>query len=88
MAFMRLSPKKRLICVGNFSAVPRTQYRLALPVEGEYKVLINSDLDVYAGGGTMRIEELVTEDATHNGRPYSARLELPPLSTLWLDVPN
>jgi 1,4-alpha-glucan branching enzyme len=90
VAFIRKSPEtgKRMICVGNFSAVPRTQYRLALPVAGEYEVLINSDAEVYSGAGEVAVRRLLAEEVSHHGREHSASLALPALSTLWFEIPN
>jgi len=89
VAFMRKSPEtgKRMICVGNFSAVPRNQYRLALPLAGEYDVLINSAAEVYAGSGEVAVGSLLAEEVSHHGRGHSASFDLPALSTLWLEVP-
>jgi 1,4-alpha-glucan branching enzyme len=90
VAFMRKSAEtgKRMICVGNFSAVPRTQYRLALPVAGEYKVLINSAAEVYSGSGEVAVGSLQAEEVSHHGRAHSANVDLPALSTLWFETPN
>jgi 1,4-alpha-glucan branching enzyme len=90
VAFMRKSPKtgKRIICVGNFSAVARSQYRLVLPEAGEYKLVINSDADVYAGSGRVSIDTVSSEAVAHHGREYSASVDLPALSTMWFDVPS
>ena len=90
VAFMRKSSEtgKRIICVGNFSAVPRDQYRLALPQAGKYKLRINSDNDVYAGSGRMEVDAITSEDVPHHGREVSAVLDLPALSTLWFEAPS
>ena len=90
VAFIRKSPAtgKQMICVGNFSAVPRTQYRLALPITGEYKIVINSDADVYGGSGRMDIDAVVSEEVPHHGRQFSTSIDLPPLSTLWFELPS
>jgi 1,4-alpha-glucan branching enzyme len=90
VAFMRKSPLKetRLICVGNFSAVHRRDYRLALPKAGEYRLLINTDAKVYSGAGEIDVTSLTAEDIPHHGREYSATFDLPPLSTLWFEAPN
>ena len=82
VAFLRRSPDSGndficdLICVGNFSAVPRPSYRLALPREGRYKILVNTS--------DTPIEDLESEAVPLNGREHSALIDLPPLTTLWL----
>jgi 1,4-alpha-glucan branching enzyme len=89
VAFMRKSrdADKRIICVGNFSAVPRSNYRLALPVAGEYKDLINSNADVYGGSDRDAIT-VRSENVEHQGKEHSASIDLPALTTMWFEVPD
>jgi 1,4-alpha-glucan branching enzyme len=77
VAFLRRSPQseKAIICVANFSAVPRSAYRLALPHEGHYKLLINSS--------DSTIADLESEPVAIHGLEHSALIDLPPLTTLW-----
>jgi len=72
VAFVRRSPAiaTELICVCNFSAVPRKSYVLAFPHEGEYEVVINSDASNYFGSESLSIT--------------GSEIDLPPLSTVWL----
>jgi 1,4-alpha-glucan branching enzyme len=71
VAFVRRSSGEReLICVGNFSAVPRKSYRLAFPHEGEYDVVINTDDKAYNGNESLTVTDGV--------------IDLPPLTTVWL----
>jgi 1,4-alpha-glucan branching enzyme len=88
VAFMRKSPQKetRIICVGNFSAVRRKDYRLALPQARKYELVINTDAKVYAGAGEVDVTSLTAENIPHHGREYSATFDLPALSTLWFEV--
>ncbi len=73
LSFLRRSPQtgKELICVANFSAVPRNGYRLKR--EGVYKILINTDDEKYGGSATAV-------------NLNSASIDLPPLTTLWLEI--
>lgn len=77
VAFLRRSPQsgESILCVGNFSAVPRSAYRLALPRAGQYKLLINSS--------DTSIADLSSEPVATHGRDHSALIDLPPLTTLW-----
>jgi 1,4-alpha-glucan branching enzyme len=86
VAFVRRSPQseKELICVGNFSAVPREGYRLGLPREGRYKVLVNTAAEEYGGRGGAAIRDLDSESVATHGRAHSVQIDLPPLTTLWL----
>jgi 1,4-alpha-glucan branching enzyme len=73
-----------VVVVVNFTPVPRTGYRIGVPVAGTYRELLNSDADAY--GGTNRGNEgAVQADAIpSHGLPQSLRLTLPPLATLFL----
>jgi 1,4-alpha-glucan branching enzyme len=72
VAFVRRSPEKgrELICVCNFSAVSRKDYKLAYSHEGEYDVVINTDAESYSGSSSLSINGDV--------------IDLPPLTTVWL----
>jgi 1,4-alpha-glucan branching enzyme len=78
LAFVRRSQAgPGIICVANFSAVPKTSYRLGLPAEGHYQVLINTD-------DTNKIASLESEPVPAHGREHSTLIDLPPLTTVWL----
>jgi len=89
LAFLRIAPdaKRRLICVCNFSPAVHYGYRLALPVAGKYKLILNTDAPAYGGSGALDIEHLTAEEQSWHGRDYSAAIDLPPLATVWLEVP-
>jgi 1,4-alpha-glucan branching enzyme len=89
VSFIRRSPttKQELVCVGNFSAIPREGHRLGLPRSGTYSLIMNSDAAVYAGTAEVPAT-LVAEEQPHHGQQYSAEVMLPPLSTLWFEAPQ
>ena len=89
VSFIRRSPAtgKELVCVCNFSPIPRTGHRLGLPKAGNYSLLINTDAEVYAGAGN-EVVTLVAEEIPLHGQQYSAIVPLPPLATLWFEVPK
>jgi 1,4-alpha-glucan branching enzyme len=90
VAFIRRSPKtgSEIVCIANFSAVPRQDYRVGLPRGGYYKTIINTDAEVYCGGGSVRVDGLHAEEVSSHGREFSALVDLPPLSTLWFTAPR
>ncbi|HEV3471277.1 MAG TPA: 1,4-alpha-glucan branching protein GlgB [Pyrinomonadaceae bacterium] len=89
VAFLRLGPYAgdRLVCVCNFSAVARPGYRLGLPAAGTYRLVLNTDAPVYAGADAAVPESLDAEEQPLHGFPFSAALDLPPLTTLWFLAP-
>ena len=76
VAFVRRSPVtgRELICVCNFSAVPKKTYRVKLLSEGEYDLIINTDAEIYGGH----------DNTVVNG----SDIDLPPLTTLWFAPRN
>jgi len=73
-----------VVVVGNFTPVPRMEYRVGVPLPGTYQSLFNSDSEIY-GGSNVGNGNLVEAEAHHaQGRPYSLNLNLPPLGVVYL----
>jgi 1,4-alpha-glucan branching enzyme len=89
VSFIRRSPStgKELICVGNFSPVRRENHQLGLPKKGTYRLIVNTDAEEFGGSGLKMPKSIkATEDPIH-GQPYSAKITLAPLATLWFEAP-
>ena len=71
VAFRRRSSQtdREVICVCNFSAVPKKGYRVPQLSDGSYELIINTNAPVYGGSDSVSV----------NG----AEIDLPPLTTLW-----
>jgi 1,4-alpha-glucan branching enzyme len=74
--------------VANFAGVPHEGYRLGLPVTGEWREVVNTDADGYAGSGVGNLGAVTAVDEPWHGQPASATLVLPPLGVLWLASPE
>lgn len=74
-----------LVIVLNLTPIVRYYYRIGLPHKGEYEVLLNSDDEEYYGSG-IKQESVVAEVYHWMNKAYSAKLTLPPLSGLVLQV--
>ncbi|MEM1178002.1 MAG: 1,4-alpha-glucan branching protein GlgB [Acidobacteriota bacterium] len=72
------------LVVLNLTPVPREGYRLGVPAEGTYRVLLNSDEKRFGGSAFPLAEGFVTEAADTDGFGNSLVLTLPPLSALVL----
>jgi 1,4-alpha-glucan branching enzyme len=72
----------RLVVVSNFAGVERSGYRLALPREGVWQEVLNTDAADYGGRGSGNLG-MVVASADDGGSP-TASVTLPALSTLWL----
>ena len=73
-----------LVSVANMSPVPRRGYRIGLPQVGVWAEVLNTDAEDFGGGGLGNLGAVRAEALAWHGRPASAELTLPPLSTLWL----
>lgn len=79
-----LNSQQKMIVVCNFTPVPRDQYRLAVPEAGHYRVILNTDSEMYWGSNYDAGIEFQSEAVASHGRENSVILNLPPLSTLYL----
>jgi 1,4-alpha-glucan branching enzyme len=71
VSFLRRSPEtgREIICVCNFSAVPKKSYRVDRLTTADYDLILNTDADIYGGNNAVSI----------NG----SEIDLPPLTTVW-----
>jgi len=75
----------RLVCIFNFTPVPRPDYPIGVLEEGTYRTVFTSDHQRY-GGNTKRIKSYKATDEKFHDRPYSIRVELPPLGAMYLKL--
>ncbi|MDQ1695007.1 MAG: 1,4-alpha-glucan branching enzyme [Frankiaceae bacterium] len=73
--------------VCNFAGVPHEGYRLGLPRTGEWREVVNTDAEAYAGSGVGNMGAVWATEEPWHGQPASATLRLPPLGVLWLAAP-
>src|ERR1700674_4300518 len=90
VSFIRRSPAtgRELICVGNFAPVLRENHRLGLPRAGQYRLLLNTDAELFGGSAVEIAGSVEAEEIPMHGQAYSASITLPPLATLWLEAPK
>jgi len=86
IAFERLDNKgERLICVFNFTPVPRPSYPIGVMEEGTYHTLFNSDHQRYGGSTKRNRNYKSTEEKIHD-RNLSIRIDIPPLGAVYLKL--
>jgi 1,4-alpha-glucan branching enzyme len=73
-----------VVCVCNFTPVPRHGYRIGVPAPGWYRELLNSDAAIYGGSNVGNWGGVQAEPTPWHGLPYSLSLTLPPLAVLFL----
>ncbi|MBN2648035.1 MAG: 1,4-alpha-glucan branching protein GlgB [Thiotrichales bacterium] len=86
LSFMRHSAEQTLICIFNFTPVPRHDYRIGVPQAGRYQERLNSDAACYGGSnlGNGAIE-LISQEGHWMNQPQQLVLNLPPLGVLVLE---
>ncbi len=75
-----------VVCVANFTPVPRPGRRVGVPWPGEWEVVVDTDAPVFGGSGFRgdATRLLATTDVPWQGQPASLLLDVPPLATVWL----
>jgi 1,4-alpha-glucan branching enzyme len=68
-----------VLAVCNFTPVPRTGYRVGVPLGGMWREMLNSDASHYGGSGLGNAGGFAAEAVPCHGRPFSLLLTLPPL---------
>jgi 1,4-alpha-glucan branching enzyme len=73
-------PQDFLVVTCNFTPVPRSGYRIGVPEYCWYEEISNSDSKYYAGSNLGNGQGVMAEAYPSHGRPYSIKLQLPPLA--------
>ncbi|MCA1404435.1 1,4-alpha-glucan branching protein GlgB [Ensifer sp. IC3342] len=71
------------LIMSNFTPVPRHSYRVGVPIEGRFEVVLNTDAAIY-GGSDLGQPDAWTERRPAHGKDFSILLTLPPLATVFL----
>jgi 1,4-alpha-glucan branching enzyme len=84
-SFLRTAGDAHLLVVLNFTPVPRYNWRVGVPAEGEYRELLNSDSRHYGGTDVGNLSTVHAQPIGANGLPASVLLNLPPLGAVILE---
>lgn len=89
LSYLRKAPggKDVVAVVCNFSGIPQNDYRVGLPLAGQWKEIMNTDAVEYGGSGVGNLGMVTTEDVPWNGREQSVLMQLPPYGVIYL-TPN
>ncbi|MEE0587087.1 MAG: alpha amylase C-terminal domain-containing protein, partial [Faecalibacterium sp.] len=89
IAFLRKDANgKQILVVCNFNPVLREGYTLGAPVAGTYKEVLNSDDEAFGGSGAVHNKSVRTHKKPLHGFEQSITITLPPMSTLYFEVPT
>jgi 1,4-alpha-glucan branching enzyme len=84
-AFLRLDhDDKPLLFVANFTPVVRHNYRLGVPVAGEWVELLNGDDQRYGGSGILNPGPVRTSNDETHGFEHTLEITVPPLTGVFL----
>jgi 1,4-alpha-glucan branching enzyme len=72
--------KRQLLVVLNMTPVVREGYCVGFPQGGFWREVVNSDASVYGGSNQGNLGGVKPEAIAKHGQPYSATLNMPPLS--------
>jgi 1,4-alpha-glucan branching enzyme len=78
--------EKPLAVICNFTPVVRQDYKVGVPLPGIWKEVLNSDAEAFGGTGLHHGAAQETVQETWHGRPYTLRLNLPPLGVVVLEL--
>ncbi len=72
-----------IVCVYNFTPVPRLGYRVGLPGPGSWTEVLNTDSSIYGGSNVGNSGGVFAEFVPMHNQKYSAPLNLPPLGAVF-----
>jgi 1,4-alpha-glucan branching enzyme len=87
-AQVELADRDYVLCVGNFTPVPRHGYRVGVPRPGIHREALNTDAGDYGGSGMGNLGAVEARPVPCHGLPASVELTLPPLSMLYFVPPE
>jgi len=82
------NPEDHIICLLNFTPVPREDYRIGVPASGGYREILNTDSSYYDGTNLGNLGTLTTDSQNWMGFEQSISLTLPPLAAIFLIPDN
>ncbi|MES2517558.1 MAG: 1,4-alpha-glucan branching protein GlgB [Bacteroidota bacterium] len=78
--------KEQLIIVLNMTPVPRTNYRIGVPMQGMWMEVLNSDNQAFWGSGQVNSSVMMAEEIAWQGKAYSISITIPPLGAVVLKL--
>jgi 1,4-alpha-glucan branching enzyme len=84
ISFLRYSRSREefLVICCNFTPVPRYNYRIGVPVRGQYREVFNTDSEMFGGSNLGNAGAVWADEIVSHGRPASLSVTLPPLATV------
>ena len=76
------NPADIVVCIGNFTPVPRHNFRLGVPEMGYWQEVLNSDAPIYGGSGQGNFGGKEATPLSVHGESHSLNVTLPPLAIM------
>ena len=70
----------------NFTPVPRENYKIGVPFQGQYREVFNSDLEKYGGSGIVNEKPIESKKEEFHGFSQSIEVTVPPLAAVYLKL--
>lgn len=70
--------KDILIIVCNFTGISYPEYKIGVPISGEFREAFTSDHQDFGGTGVINNKKITAYEEPFHGRPYSIEIKLPP----------
>jgi 1,4-alpha-glucan branching enzyme len=85
ISYIRRGKQQKLVCIFNFTPVPRHDYKIGVPKAKGYVERLNSDSGIYGGSNTGNAGYIETKNIPYHYYNQSISVTLPPLSCLILE---
>ena len=76
-----------VVVVLNFTPTVHLNYRIGVPITGNYEVLFNSDSEYY-GGSNVGVKECIASTESWHNFSSSISIDIPPLAGIILKLKN
>lgn len=76
--------KDIILVICNFTPITRDKYRVGVPIEGSWTIVLNSDDKKYEGSGFLKTKGVKAKRIPFNDRNYSISIDLPSLAVIFL----
>jgi 1,4-alpha-glucan branching enzyme len=73
-----------VIAVTNMTAIPHDHYRIGVPNDGQYKVILNTDSHHYGGSNYDAGDIFQSINEPANGMPFTLDIKVPPMATIYI----
>jgi 1,4-alpha-glucan branching enzyme len=83
-SFVRMAGDEHIICIFNYTPVPRYNYPVGCPTDGTYKEIFNSDSDIYGGSNVVNFDEMKGKWISLHGQPHSLEVNVPPFGATFI----